>query len=104
MMQKDRLIRTLHTHMEKLVILAANARDESAERALSRAKNVVPVLTGRLHASLKREGGKVFTRCPYARFVELGTMHCRPQPYLSAAADMLSYRRQAESAYREAIR
>ena len=58
-----------------------------------RAKKTVPVLTGRLRASItnevKKEGdgymGKVGTTVEYAPYVEFGTKRSRAKPYLFPA-------------------
>ena len=100
----DHLISRLHAQETQLPLHAQQARDDAAELTLTRAKNNAPVRTGRLRASVTREGGRVFTACPYAPFVELGTVRQAPNPFLSASADMLSYFRLSQQAYREVIR
>ena len=97
------LISRLDSHRTALVSCALSARNAAAAAAYASAVRAVPVRTGRLRASITHEGGRVFTRCPYAAYVEQGTRFTRAQPFLSPAADIFSYRRLAESAFREAI-
>jgi HK97 gp10 family phage protein len=53
------------------------------------AKQIVPVDTGRLRASIATRlvpgNAEVGTRVEYAKFVEFGTNRQRPQPYLQPA-------------------
>ena len=97
------LISRLDGQRAALTSRALAARDAAANAAYAAAVRVVPVRTGRLRASITCQGGRVFTRCPYAVYVELGTRLARAQPFLSPSADIFSYRRLAESAFREAI-
>ena len=71
---------------------AAHVVEETAGEALTEARARVPVRTGRLKRSLRIRTdapplkARVFTECPYAAVVELGSARQRPQPYLGPAA------------------
>ena len=61
-----------------------------ADSVASDAARFAPVRTGRLRASIEPgdvEGDsvKVWARAPYAGYVEQGTRHMAPQPYLRPA-------------------
>lgn len=60
-----------------------------AAEALEAARVQAPVKTGRLKnsISMRCEGGKasVFTDCPYAAAVELGSKNAPPQPFMTPA-------------------
>ena len=60
------LIARLDGHCTALQSRALSARDAAALAAYASAVRVVPVRTGRLRASITCEGGRIFTRCPYA--------------------------------------
>lgn len=90
----------------------ANAIDRALVAALEEiglvaegyAKRACPVDTGRLRNSITHivdEGGKcavIGTNVEYAPYVELGTRHQKPQPYLKPAAE------DHESTYRSIFR
>lgn len=90
----------------------ANAIDRALEAALEEiglvaegyTKRACPVDTGRLRNSITHiidEGGKcavIGTTVEYAPYVELGTRHQKPQPYLKPAAE------DHESTYRSIFR
>lgn len=71
----------------------ATALEEIGLTAEGYAKRACPVDTGRLRNSITHivdEGGKcavIGTNVEYAPYVELGTRHQKPQPYLKPAAE-----------------
>ena len=82
----------------------ATALEEIGLTAEGYAKRACPVDTGRLRNSITHivdEGGKcavIGTNVEYAPYVELGTRHQKPQPYLKPAAE------DHESTYRSIFR
>lgn len=82
----------------------ATALEEIGLTAEGYAKRACPVDTGRLRNSITHivdEGGKcavIGTNVEYASYVELGTRHQKPQPYLKPAAE------DHESTYRSIFR
>lgn len=82
----------------------ATALEEIGLIAEGYAKRACPVDTGRLRNSITHivdEGGKcavIGTNVEYAPYVELGTRHQKPQPYLKPAAE------DHESTYRSIFR
>ena len=82
---------------------AISARDACARQTLERAGTIVSVRTGRLRDSLTAEGGRVFTRCEYALYVELGTVRTDARPYLLPALDAPGYLAAAEQAWKEVL-
>lgn len=81
--------------------LAPGVFDEVTEAAAAwveaEAKRKVPVDSGDLQRSIGHEKGAIFAGEPYAGFVEFGTAHMRPQPYLRPAIDA------ARGPYRKAL-
>lgn len=82
---------------------ALRARDESAQEALEKARQLAPVRTGRLKSSIRREEGRVYTTLSYAGAVEWGSRYVPPRPYLLPAADMRGYREKAQQLWKEAM-
>lgn len=82
----------------------ATALEEIGLTAEGYAKRACPVDTGWLRNSITHivdEGGKcavIGTNVEYAPYVELGTRHQKPQPYLKSAAE------DHESTYRSIFR
>ena len=82
----------------------ATALEEIGLTAEGYAKRACPVDTARLRNSITHivdEGGKcavIGTNVEYAPYVELGTRHQKPQPYLKPAAE------DHESTYRSIFR
>lgn len=81
--------------------LYAKEIDDAARRLATaiqrRAKQIVPVRTGRLKRSIEvdrgtgivKTGWVVVARAPYAKFVHDGTIHMRARPFIKdAAADV----------------
>lgn len=64
---------------------------KTAEQVLNDAFNAAPELTGELRDSLTKSGrglkATVEATAPYAHFVEFGSGHGPPQPYMNPAAD-----------------
>lgn len=65
---------------------------EIGDNIRNKAKDIVPIKTGRLQRSLrvtKTSKNSVFigTAVPYSGYVEFGTINMRPQPYLLPAAE-----------------
>lgn len=64
-----------------------------AERVAARARELVPVRTGTLRASIgvrtasAGAGVQVEATAPYAAYVEFGTIHMAAEPYLQPAVD-----------------
>lgn len=60
----------------------------AAEATELRAKQLVPVATGELRASIHTEGSDVIADAPHAAYVEFGTSRSGPQPFMFSAGDL----------------
>jgi HK97 gp10 family phage protein len=63
------------------------AQTELAEEVASVARQLSPVDTGTLQASITADADRVYTDVAYAPFVEYGTSDTPAQPFMRPAAD-----------------
>ena len=86
---------------------ALSAAQASAEAAAEGARELVPVRTGALRASIAAaplpNGALIRADRPYAAQVELGSLHTAPHPYLLPAARRVDYPARAARAVQEVI-
>ena len=102
----------LLAHFHSLAHLASLAARESslqaAEQTAAYARQVVPVRTGRLKASIAagEEGEKRMVRviCPYASYVEMGTRFMAARPYLRPGVQRADYQKLAAQAWKERLK
>ena len=102
----------LLSHLDSLVHLAGRAARESslqaAEQTAAYARQVVPVRTGRLKASIaageEGEKGRVRAICPYAAYVEMGTRFMTARPYLRPGVQRAEYPKLAARAWKERLK
>lgn len=82
---------------------AADVTEELARHSFERAVRLSPVRTGNLRASIEQEKNRVFTFCPYAKAVEMGTLNRPGRPFLRPAMDEMLFRQRAEQRGKEAV-
>lgn len=77
--------------IDRLAAAAVPMAGRAAERIADVARQLCPVRTGRLRASISAEqqaaGAKVVAAAPYAAAVEFGTRDAPAQPFLRPALD-----------------
>ncbi len=98
---QDRLVRLITMKSKSLLTEIAEVGDDMMGKMVREAKQIVPVDTGALLASIEKlkmksvpglvtfgfsAGGEAVD---YARYVEWGTSKMRPQPYMRPAAKLL---------------
>ena len=93
----------LQRHISRLETSAENVTKELARHSYEKALRLVPVRTGTLRASIRCEGNRVFTRCPYAKAVENGTFARPAQPFMRPSADERLFFRRGEEVGKEAV-
>ena len=80
----------------------------AAKAALSIARSLSPVRTGRLRDSLRAEptknGAALTACCPYAVYVELGARYAPAQPFLTPALRAAAYPALLARSLKEAIK
>ena len=97
--------------LQQLSVRAARALQGAVEDAgaetLSAARDIVPVRTGRLKASLymqpEETACRVAATAPYAVFVEWGTRYMSPRPFLLPAAREADFFARAARAVKEIL-
>jgi HK97 gp10 family phage protein len=88
----DRLSNTLRRLADRVRGISEDAVNELADEMVVRMKGAVPVDTGNLRDSIKKEGsGTRLTVGPrdvdYAAYVEFGTSRAPAQPYVSPVVE-----------------
>jgi HK97 gp10 family phage protein len=63
------------------------AEDRAAARIVAKARAAAPTLTGRLRASIRHDGGAVYTDVSYSRYQEYGTRHMEAHPFFFQAVE-----------------
>ena len=104
--------KALQRRLQALVYLSQQAAWESgmqaAQQTADYARQVVPVRTGRLKASISAgEEGKNFKTqvdCPYAVYVEMGTRFMTARPYLRPGVQRADYVSLAAQAWKEKLK
>lgn len=86
----NRLRQALEGASHSIRVAANRVADEEAPKIVERAREIVPVRTGRLRNSIYWRktgflGFEVGATMPYAGFVEYGTRYMRARPYLRPA-------------------
>jgi HK97 gp10 family phage protein len=88
----DRIKEGLAAAPHELRVVANRVCNEEMSKVTERAKEIVPVRTGRLRNSIYRRktgflGWEVGATMFYAGFVEFGTRYMRARPYLRPAVE-----------------
>jgi HK97 gp10 family phage protein len=88
----DRIREGLAEAPHELRVVANRIVDEGMSKVTGRAKEIVPVRTGRLRNSIYQKktgflGWEVGASMFYAGFVEFGTRYMRARPYLRPAVE-----------------
>ena len=83
---------------------AQTACRDAARDAAALARQLAPVRTGRLRASVAARENTVLADCPYAAYVEQGTRFAPAQPFLLPAALACGFAEKTVRAVREAMR
>ncbi len=97
----------LHRLSLSCEMAADRATEEAAHFTLQSARGIVPVRTGHLRSTLRKQkkgpAHTVGTACHYAFYVEGGTRRMRAQPYLRPSFMASDFRARLIRALREAI-
>lgn len=88
------LIRSINNAIDNVEDVVSEEIQEAGKEILNMAKGLVPVDTGELKSSLKKEGtgmeAIVGTDCEYAQYVHFGTSRQSPKPFLYIPFDNIS--------------
>ena len=107
MMELSRLAIRLSALPKALSDAAQAAAESAAALAAETARELSPVRTGALRASIISmplgDGAEVRANRPYAALVELGSLRASPHPYLLPAARLADYPARAARAVKEAL-
>jgi HK97 gp10 family phage protein len=98
-MQISARVRVTNNRLNQIASALPGAADYATELAadaiVTRARQLVPVRTGALKASITKAGGGgdwiVTATAAYAGYVEFGTRYMAAQPYLRPALEGLSW-------------